>query len=135
MALNVELLENSFAMVVEKDPNLVANFYDLLFSRYPQAQPLFGRNSRANQEKMLTDALVAVIEHLEDADFLGGTLSALGQKHVTYGVTPEMYGWVGECLVETMVNAAGDAWTDEHTRAWSEAYGAITGLMQGEVVH
>ena len=129
MSLNVELLTSSFQLVVERDPQLTHRFYDLLFTRYPQAQALFGRHSRQQQEQMLTDALVAVVDHLEDAPWLESTLTAMGQKHQEYGVTAEMYPWVGECLLETLAAVADDAWSEAHTTAWSEAYAALTALM------
>jgi hypothetical protein len=47
----------------------------------------FDRNSSAQQEKMLTDALVAVMDHLEDAPWPTSTLQGLGAKHRGYGVT------------------------------------------------
>lgn len=130
MALNVELLRSSFALVVEREPEVTSRFYDVLFTKYPQTQPLFGRHSRAQQERMLRDALVAVVDHLEDAPWLETQLKALGQKHVGYGVTPEMYGWVGASLLETLAVVAGDEWTPELAAAWTDAYGAVAGLMQ-----
>jgi hemoglobin-like flavoprotein len=92
--------------------------------------PLFGRNTRAQQEKMLAQALVALVDHLDDATWLGTALPALGAKHVAYGVTDEMYDWVGECLLAAMAEAAGDAWTPELAAGWTAAYGAVAGLMQ-----
>jgi hemoglobin-like flavoprotein len=130
MALDVTLLRNSFEMVVERQPQLAHRFYEILFERYPQARPLFGRNSGAKQEKMLTDALVAVIDHLEDAPWLTQTLAALGAKHKDYGVTDEMYGWVAASLLATLAEVAGPDWTPRHEAAWTEAYGAIAGLMK-----
>jgi hemoglobin-like flavoprotein len=129
MSLNVSVLRSSFDLVVEKQPQVVHHFYEILFSRYPQVKPLFGHNSAAAQEKMLTDALVAVVDHLEDAPWLKATLAGLGAKHEGYGVTREMYGWVGECLLAALAQAAGDAWTKETEVAWVEAYGAIVALM------
>jgi hemoglobin-like flavoprotein len=129
MGLNVPVLRSTFALVVERQPLVVHRFYEILFSRYPQAKQLFGRNSAAAQEKMLTDALVAVIDHLEDAPWLGSTLSALGAKHKDYGVKPEMYGWVGTCLLAALAEAAGPDWSPEAEAAWTDAYGAIVSLM------
>ncbi len=130
MSLNVELLRSSFALVVEREPEVTSRFYDVLFRKYPQTQPLFGRRTRAEQERMLRDMLVAIVDHLEDATWLKGQLTALGQKHVGYGVSPEMYGWVGASLLETLASVAGDAWTPELEQTWSEAYGAVASLMQ-----
>lgn len=130
MGLKVELLRSSFALVVEREPELTARFYDVLFARYPQVKPLFSPNGGARQQRMLSDALVAVVDHLEDAPWLQTQLQALGAKHVAYGVTPEMYGWVGASLLQTLATVAGDDWTPELAAAWTDAYGAIAGLMQ-----
>ncbi len=130
MALNVSLLRNSFDMIVTRQPQITPRFYEILFSRYPQAKPLFGGNSKGAQAEMLQQALVAVMEHLEDASWLQQTLHAMGAKHVDYGVTNEMYGWVGDSLLRTLAEHAGDAWNPELNAAWSEAYAAIAGPMQ-----
>lgn len=129
MALNPELLRSSFALVIENNPALTTRFYELLFERYPQAKPLFTRNTPEVQQKMLGEALGAVLAHLEDASWLTTTLKGMGTQHEGYGVTREMYDWVGECLIAAMSEAAGDAWTGDMTEAWAEAYGAICSLM------
>ena len=70
---------------------------------------------------MLAQALVAVVDHLEDAAWLTSTLGGLGAKHVGYGVTAEMYDWVGDSLLRTLAEVAGGDWTPEHQGAWAEA--------------
>lgn len=130
MGLDVQLLRESFDLVVERSPNLTHRFYEILFERYPQTQEMFPPHRRERQEGMLTEALVAVLDHLEDAPWLTSALHALGAKHLDYGVTSEMYGWVGDALLRTLAEAAGKAWTPELRAAWAEAYGAIAGLMQ-----
>lgn len=129
MALNVELLRGSFELVATADPKFATRFYQILFQRYPQTQSMFSPSSRAKQAEMLTAALVAVIDHLEDAPWLQSTLAALGEKHVGYGVTREMYDWVGECLLATLAEVAGPKWTPELAAQWAEAYGVIVSLM------
>ncbi len=130
MSLNVDVLRSSFELVLDRQPEVTPRFYEILFSRYPQAQPLFGRRSRPEQAKMLQEALVAVVDHLEDAEWLESTLRAMGKKHVDYGVTDEMYDWVGDSLLRTLAEVAGDEWTPEVEAAWKEAYGAIAALMK-----
>jgi hemoglobin-like flavoprotein len=130
MSLNVPLLRSSFDLVVERQPQLTRRFYEILFERYPQVRPLFHRNKPELQEKMLTDALVAVMDHLEDAPWLTATLKGVGTKHVGYGVTKEMYGWVGASLLATLAEVAKDDWSPALEAAWTDAYGAIAGLMQ-----
>ena len=129
MALNAELLRSSFDLVASREPTFVARFYEILFERYPQVKPLFGRNSGDRQQQMLTQALVAVMDHLDDAIWLSDTLSGMGAKHIDYGVTDEMYAWVGDSLLSTLAEVAGADWSPELEAAWTEAYGAITSLM------
>ena len=129
-ALNVPLLRSSFELVIARSPNLVHRFYEILFQRYPQAKPLFTRNQPPQQEKMFADTLVAVMDHLEDAPWLVQTLTALGAKHKGYGVTDEMYDWVGGSLLATLAEVAGPDWSPELATAWADAYGAIAGLMK-----
>jgi len=130
MSLNVKLLRESFDLVVERSPKLTHRFYEILFERYPQTQAMFPTGRRGRQEEMLTEALVAVLDHLEDAPWLTGTLQALGAKHVDYGVTDEMYGWVGDSLLRTLAEVAGKDWNPELESAWAGAFGAIASIMQ-----
>ncbi len=129
MALKIELLRNSFETAVANEGIVTTRFYEVLFSRYPQVKRLFGRNAEKAQAQMLQESLIAVLEHVEDPEWMSSTLKAMGKKHVSYEVTPEMYPWVGECLIVALSEAVGPSWTDEHTEAWGEAYGAISGLM------
>jgi len=130
MSPDVALLRSSFNLVIEREPELTRVFYDILFERYPQARPLFRRNTPAMQQRMLAQALGAVVEHLEDGPWLVETLGKMGARHEAYGVTREMYGWVGDALLATLARAAGPDWTPDLAAAWAAAYGAITGLMQ-----
>jgi hemoglobin-like flavoprotein len=133
MALNVSLLRESFEVVATANPNFISRFYEILFARYPQTRAMFPPGGQARQAEMLTGALVAVLDHLEDAPWLQDTLGALGAKHVDYGVTREMYDWVGASLLATLAEVAGPAWTPELNAAWAEAYGAIVSLMLSRV--
>ena len=131
MSLDVASLRHSFELVTSRQPERARRFYEILFARHPRSAPLFSRNAPARRNQMLTEAMVALMDHLEDAGWLTSALPALGAKHDAYGVTEEMYGWVGECLLETFAEVAGDDWTPALARAWSDAYGAIAGLMLG----
>jgi hemoglobin-like flavoprotein len=130
MSLNVAALRSSFELVVEREPQLTHRFYDILFQRYPQTLPLFRNNPRQEQEKMLTDMLVKIMDHLEDEPWLIDQLGALGRKHVDYGVTEEMYGWVGTSLLEALEQVALKEWTPELRAAWTDAFQGIASLMQ-----
>lgn len=129
MALDVTTLRSSFELVAARQPLVVRRFYAILFERYPELELLFNPNNRAKQEEMLTAALVAVLDHIEDASWLETTLAGLGARHVSYGVTEPMYEQVSECLRAAMAEAAGDDWSDAIDHAWADALGAIKTLM------
>lgn len=123
-----ELLVESIGWAAEKEPVITRRFYEILFARYPQVVPLFSRNGRGEQAKMLQDAILAALDHFDDAPWLTSTLGGIGRKHVEYGVTDEMYPWVGESLVATLAELCGPQWTPAHEAAWGRTWGALAGL-------
>lgn len=129
MALQADILRSSLELVVSREPVITRRFYEILFSRYPQVKPMFRRNAPEQQQKMLQEAIVAVVDHVEDAGWLTQTLHGMGRQHVAYGVTPEMYAWVGDSLLATLAEIAAEAWTPDVAKAWTDAYGAISSLM------
>lgn len=129
MSLNVELLEQSFELVKPKADEFVASFYNNLFTDYPASKPLFEHSDMAGQQQMLKGALVMVIENLRKPEVLSKSLKGLGARHVKYGALPEHYPLVGNSLLKTLGQYAGDAWTPDLKEAWTGAYGAISELM------
>jgi hemoglobin-like flavoprotein len=122
------VLESSLELVDAPDDGLTTRFYDILFDRYPAVRPMFSADT-APQAKMLREAVIAVLDHLDDADWLTSTLHEMGRRHVGYGVTPEMYAAVAESMVAAMRELGGDAWTPAMTDAWTEALGTVASLM------
>lgn len=129
MGLDPTILRESFNLAIERAPDLTARFYETLFLRKPELAAMFQSRPRATQEKMLGDALSAVLDHLEDAPWLAQQLAALGARHVEYGVTRAMYDDVGAALLETLATSTGSAWTREVESQWQLAYGAICEMM------
>lgn len=127
--LNVELLEQSFALVAPQADDLVSTFYDNLFTDYPDARPLFEHTDMSKQKNMLKGGLVMVVENLRKPDVLSKALKGLGARHVKYGALPAHYPLVGNSLLKTLEQYAGSAWTSDVKEAWVGAYGAITELM------
>jgi hemoglobin-like flavoprotein len=128
MSLDASLLQHSLELVSGREARITERFYDILFARYPQVRPLFGRDRR-EQAAMLQESIVAVLDHLDDARWLEARLHGLGRRHVDYGVTAEMYPWVAECLVATFAEVAAEDWTPEMEQAWFDALGVVSDLM------
>jgi hemoglobin-like flavoprotein len=129
LALKVELIRESLEVVLAQEDSISPRFYATLFSRYPEVIPLFSRNRPEQQQQMLQEAIVAVVDRIEDGAWLEAALGAMGEAHVTYGVRDEMYSWVGECLLAVLGEVAGDAWRGDYEIAWKEALEAIAERM------
>ncbi len=124
-----ERIRQNLELVAERAPDVTARFYERLFRTQPQLTPLFGRNAAAAQQEMLLSAIVAVVDHLDDAAWLDQTLRALGAKHVEYGVDDSMYPLVAEALVATLAEVSAEAWSPEVESAWLGALGFVAKTM------
>jgi hemoglobin-like flavoprotein len=123
------LIEANLAVVAERAPDVVARFYANLFAGHPELQSLFGRRSQVAQEKMLLEAIVAVVEHMDDATWLTTVLRPLGATHVGYGVSDAMYPIVASTLLATLAEISAETWTSELAGAWGRALGAVATEM------
>jgi hemoglobin-like flavoprotein len=129
MSFDQSLLRDNFELVLQRDQAFPRRFYEILFERWPQARSLFIRNSEGAQNAMLAQTLMAVLDHLEDDAWLDGKLVPLGMQHAQYGVTPQMYDWVGEALISAVAEVSAEDWTAAHQAAWKAAYGKISQIM------
>ena len=124
------LIQRNLDVVLDSAPDLAARFYAKLFQHHPELSSLFVRRPLAVQERMLLEAIAAVVDHLDDAPWLDQTLRVLGAKHVDYGVTDEMYAMVTSALIDTLRDASGQAWDEPTHQAWSAALAFVAERMQ-----
>jgi len=124
------LLEESYELALLRDADFPRLFYDILFRNHPSTRALFKSNSLNAQRTMLSKTLLAAIDHLEDDAWLQEHLAPLGQAHVAYGVTDEMYDWVGNSLVAAIAEVCDADWTSAHEAAWRAAYRRLALVMR-----
>jgi hemoglobin-like flavoprotein len=129
MALNVELLESSFAQIEVNSVEAIKQFYTVLFTDYPEVQPLFAHTQMEKQHKQLFQSLVFTVNNLRNPDVLSNALRGLGTRHVQYGVLPQHYPMVGSSLLKAFEVSLGAAWTPDVQQAWTEAYEVVAQLM------
>jgi hemoglobin-like flavoprotein len=129
MALDLHALETSFDLVAPRGDELVDTFYARLFTTAPAVKPLFAGTDLEQQKKMLLATLVLLRKSLRDLGAVVPKLRELGRKHVAYGARPEHDPVVGEVLIASMADVAGDAWKPEHQRAWAAAIAVVAGAM------
>ncbi len=129
MHLDLETLETTFDLVAPRGEELMDVFYARLFAAAPAVKPLFAGTDPRRQKAMLLSALVLVRKSLRNMEALVPTLRELGARHVAYGAKPEHYLVVGEVLVASLAEIAGDAWRPEHELAWGAALAVIADTM------
>jgi len=129
MAIDVEILEESFDLVAPQGDELMRKFYDRLFEIAPSVQPLFANVDMDRQRQALLNMLIVLRESLRDLEDIVPDLEELGERHAGYGAQPEHYPFVGQALIWAMSEVAGDAWKPEYTAAWEEAYGVVQNVM------
>lgn len=129
MDLNITALETSFDHIAARGDELMDVFYGRLFEAAPAVRPLFAGTDLRRQKGMLLAALVLLRRSLRDLDSVTPALRDLGARHVRYGAQPEHYPVVGEVLITSMAQVAGEAWTLEYELAWTEAFAVVAGAM------
>jgi len=129
MPLDLEALETSFDLVAPRGDELMDTFYGRLLTAAPVVRPLFAGTDLRRQKAMLLGTLVLLRKSLRDLDALVPKLRELGARHVAYGAEPEHYPVVGQVLIGSMADIAGDEWRPEYGRAWAAAFDLVAGAM------
>lgn len=124
----VGLLEESFNLLAPRGPELVDRFYAHLFAKNPQVRPLFP-NDMSEQKKKLLASIQLVMANVRKPDALHEPLMDLGRRHVHYRTEPVHYPIVRDTLIGVMRDMAGEAWTDDYQRAWTDTLNLIAGIM------
>ncbi len=127
--MNIEIIEETFSLIRPVGTQFANSFYQNLFLKYPEIQPLFAETNLEAQEKKLLVSLVLIIDNLRDLSYLKELLKNMGKRHVEYDVVSEYYPLVGEILLSTLQEYLGKYWTAVVKQAWTDAYNTIGDLM------
>jgi methyl-accepting chemotaxis protein len=129
MTLDVNALETSFDLIAPRGEELAEIFYTRLFAAAPVVEPLFAETDLSRQKTKLLATLVLLRKSLRDLDAIVPKLRELGARHAAYGAVVDHYPVVGEILIASMAELAGEAWRPEYERAWSDAFEVVTDVM------
>ena len=127
-AREIELVQESFAVVETIADQAAALFYDRLFEIDPSTKPLFKGNMVAQGRKLMAVLKTAVIG-LDKLDKLVPAVKVLGQRHHAYGVELKHYESVGNALLWTLKQGLQEALTPEVETAWAKTYGVLAEVM------
>jgi ferredoxin-NADP reductase/hemoglobin-like flavoprotein len=122
------LIQESFALVESEADKLASHFYALLFLEDPALRDLFPPMMDAHRDRLIT-ALITLVQRAHDSEALEDYVRQLGRDHRRFGVRPEHYAVVGQCLLSTLRRFAGPRWTGEMDGCWAAAFQRVAGIM------
>lgn len=129
----IQTIESTYRMVSISLDSAGETFYHNLFAMAPELRPMF-HTPVVEQGRKLMQILGMAVASLHVFENLQPALSAMGQRHLNYGVKDEHYDIVGECLLMTLAQLLGDEFTEEANRAWYVMYQHIVNMMrQGQL--
>ena len=124
----ITLVQSSFERAVPELPALATRFYQELFARDPALRPLF-TTDMAVQKVRFADKLTELVRSIPHLDELLAHTSALGARHVGYGVRVADYQTVGEALLAALAAVLGDSFDAQTREAWYIAYNLMAETM------
>jgi nitric oxide dioxygenase len=133
-SMQIALVQASFSRIAPSAESVATTFYDRLFEIAPHLRSMF-KNDLKDQGRKLMQMLAMVVSGLDRFSQLAPAVEGLGERHGTYGVCNEDYAPVGEALLWTLKHSFGDEFTLELEEAWTNAYVALAGVMQGAHGH
>lgn len=126
----IHLIRASWGLASADPGILTTNFYAHLFAIDSGVARMFGGVDMATQKKKLAQSLAVVVAALDDLDSLLPVLSALGKRHVNYGVESRHFDAVGDALLWALRDSIGEAFTPEVHNAWADAYAVVASVMR-----
>jgi hemoglobin-like flavoprotein len=127
------LVRHSWLELTPLRARTAALFYERLFDISPSARALFVRAPMHVQQEKLLRTLDFLVQTLDYPPRIIEELQALARRHEGYGVIVEQYEPVGDALLWALAQGLGDRFTPEVSRAWTDLYTFIAGVMIREV--
>lgn len=124
------LVLQSWESLAHDHDRVAIAFYERLFEIDVTARSLFANTNMIAQRAKFITMLGEIVRNLDMPKDLIPTVSALGRRHVDYGVRDIDYDRVREALFGALAAEAGDAFTDELRDAWEEAYALTVAVMK-----
>lgn len=125
----IALVKDSWAKVVPISEQAAGLFYGKLFEAYPEVQPYF-KGDMQDQGRKLMAMIGMAVNGLDDLGPLVPAVQAMGKRHVGYGVKDEDYDKVAECLIWTLEQGLGAAFTPDTRTAWVLMYTTVADVMK-----
>lgn len=121
----LDLILQSLEVAAEKTEDLTPLVYPRFFEQYPETKIEFGNDSDDSAKgRMLVNLLMEIIGQAEDKIYPGNIRRWISD-HLEYGVVPQMYTAMLECLRDVVKELNGSTWNDDIEAAWQAQFNKL----------
>ena len=127
---NAALIDASLEHVAEKVTDLTPLVYARYFERHPEARTLFGSDDYDDLKgEMLSKLLVQIMDYAEGRTH-PDIIVSWASDHLAYGVSLSMFPAMFDSLEGVLRDVAGEAWTEETSKAWHTQFDGLMALIE-----
>lgn len=131
---HIEVVKSTIPLLESVGAEITEYFYQRMFKGHPELQHIFNMsNQRSGKQQLaLFNAIAAYAKHIDNLPALTEAVERIANKHTSLNIRPEHYPIVGENLIGTLRELAGDVFTKEVEEAWTAAYGFLANIFIGK---
>jgi hemoglobin-like flavoprotein len=113
-------VEASLERVAERDIDLTAAVYGLMFRAFPDTESYFWRDEDgAIKGEMLSQVFSAILDFVGERRYAGNLIGTEMVTHEGYDVPREVFGAFFGLVGQAVAEALGEDWTREMQAAWT----------------
>ncbi len=121
-------IKASIPLIQDHGLEISSRMYDILFEKYPETKAFFS-GSIEKQPKILTAAIAAYAENIDQIEKLHDKIIYIANAHVKSHVLEDHYPMVGDAILLAMKEILADKATPEILKAWGEAYSYLAEIL------
>lgn len=125
----VNRITESYEAFAPRAGDMVAGFYQRLFTACPEVRPLF-REDMSVQRHHFTATLALLVRNLAFQDMLEEAVMDLGAQHLRWGARLQHYPVVRDALLGSIGDSLGERWTQQLQDDWKTLIDQVVATMQ-----
>eukprot|EP00186_Timspurckia_oligopyrenoides_P003426 CAMPEP_0182443422 /NCGR_PEP_ID=MMETSP1172-20130603/2156_1 /TAXON_ID=708627 /ORGANISM="Timspurckia oligopyrenoides, Strain CCMP3278" /LENGTH=285 /DNA_ID=CAMNT_0024638695 /DNA_START=301 /DNA_END=1158 /DNA_ORIENTATION=- len=137
----IELMQTSANMLHGRGPEVATKMYDNFFSAHPELKVYFstcflgkqvaddGKTKTTLMGKVMAHILFQFCINIENLDKFKEDCERVSAKHVSRGIKPEFYPYLGDALILALKEVIGSEASEDVLVAWRKAYDHIASFF------
>ncbi|KAL4726679.1 Nitric oxide oxidoreductase [Fusarium chlamydosporum] len=120
----IKIVQSTIPALEKHGVEITTLFYRQLLDKHPELRNIFNtaHQDTGEQPGALAHAVWAYAVNIENPDAMKATISRIGHKHASLGVTADQYPIVGQGLLSAIKQILGDEVNSQVMDAWNAAY-------------